>query len=633
MHGLTRITTLTLPKHIRSASPALSQFRLQSNAAKPTRKERSMDKVVKDSKSFVLNMFKGVAQTEQVFPYPDVMTAEQRETIESVLDPVEKFFTEVNDAARNDTNETIDETTLQGLRELGAFGLQVPQELDGVGLSNTQYGRTTEIVGAHDLGVAITMGAHQSIGFKGILLVGTPEQKAQYLPKLAVGEEMAAFCLTEPASGSDASSIKTRAVPTEDGKHFILNGSKIWISNGGFAEVMTVFAQVPVKDEATGEVKDKITAFIVERRFGGVTSGPPEKKMGIKASNTAEVYYEDVKVPAENVLGGVGGGFKVAMQILNNGRFGMVTALTGTMRYSIQKAIDHASNRTQFGRRIDSYGAIQEKLARMQLLHYVTESMGYMISSNMDRGSVDFQLEAAISKVFASEAAWTVTDEAIQVLGGMGYMKDTGLERVLRDLRIFRIFEGTNDILRVFVALTGLQSAGGHLKELQKALKSPAANMGMIVSEGVTRARRAVGLTGGIALDEHVHPDLRHSAQLAGRAIEAFGHSSEQLLMRYGKNVVDEQFLLNRLAEASIDLYAMVVVLSRSTRSSKLNQPTAELERKMTTVWCNEASDRVQQNLAAISSKVTNENFKSLADISRAMCEKGGIVTTHPLVV
>merc|ERR1740128_634042 len=265
---------------------------------------------------------------------------------------------------------------------------------------------------------------------------------------------------------------------------------------------MTVFAQTPVKDEKSGEVKDKVTAFIVERGFGGVTSGPPEKKMGIKASNTAEVYYEDVKVPAENVLGGIGGGFKVAMNILNNGRFGMVTALTGTMRYSIQKAIDHATNRTQFGRRIDSYGAIQEKLARMSMLHYVTESMGYMISSNMDRGSVDFQLEAAIAKVFASEAAWTVTDEAIQVLGGMGYMKDSGLERVLRDLRIFRIFEGTNDILRLFVALTGLQSAGGHLKELQRALKNPAANMGMIVSEGVTRARRAVGLTGGVSLEE-----------------------------------------------------------------------------------------------------------------------------------
>jgi len=592
-----------------------------------------MDKASKDSKSFVLNIFRGAAVTDQLFPFPDVMNEEQRETLESLIDPTDKFFYDCVDAAKNDANESIDEDTMQGLRELGAFGLQVPQDLGGVGLTNTQYARLTEIVGFHDLGIGITMGAHQSIGFKGILLFGSPEQKAKYLPKLAAGEEMAAFCLTEPASGSDASSIRTRAELSPDGKHYILNGSKIWISNGGFAEVMTVFAQTPVKDERDGTVKDKVTAFIVERGFGGVTSGPPEKKMGIKASNTAEVYYDNVKVPLDCVLGGVGGGFKVAMNILNNGRFGMASALTGTMRYSIEKAVYHATNRTQFGRRIDSYGAIQEKLARMSMLHYVTESMAYMISSNMDRGSVDFQLEAAISKVFASEAAWTVTGEAIQVLGGMGFMKDAGLERVMRDLRIFRIFEGTNDILRLFVALTGLQNAGGHLKELQRALKSPAANMGMIVTEGMTRARRAVGLTGGISFDEDVPQQLQKPAQLAARAVEAFGYSSEQMLMRHGKKIVDEQFLLNRLAEASIDLYAMMVVLARCSRSIKKGQPSAEFETKMATVWCNEASDRIQLNLTAINSKVANENFANLADISKVMCENGGVVTTHPLVV
>lgn len=221
----------------------------------------------------------------------------------------------------------------------------------------------------------------------------------------------------------------------------------------------------------------QVTAFIVERKFGGVSHGPPEKKMGIKASNTAEVVFDNTPVPAENVLGGVGNGFKMAMQILNNGRFGMGSALTGTMRSVIKQAVDHATNRTQFGSKIDSYGAIQEKIARMSMQHYVCESMAYMVCGTMDRGydvrhglssSVasksfklfffffqSFQLEAAISKIFASESAWYVTDEAIQILGGMGYMQDAGLERVMRDLRIFRIFEGTNDILRLFVALTG----------------------------------------------------------------------------------------------------------------------------------------------------------------------------------
>lgn len=193
----------------------------------------------------------------------------------------------------------------------------------------------------------------------------------------------------------------------------------------------------------------------MERAFGGVSSGPPENKMGIKCSNTTEVYYEDVRVPLDNVLGGVGNGFKVAMNILNNGRFGMGAAMAGTQRAALRQAAEHAATREQFGARLASFGQVREKLARMAMLQYATEAVAYSVSGNMDAGSQDYHLEAAISKVFASEAAWYVVDEAIQILGGMGYMRAAGLERVLRDLRIFRIFEGTNDILRLFVALTG----------------------------------------------------------------------------------------------------------------------------------------------------------------------------------
>merc|ERR1712029_462378 len=413
-----------------------------------------LEKKATHSKSFVQNMFRGLIISEQAFPFPKVLDEEQAENLAMLVPPTEQFMTEVNDSAWNDTNERVHPDTVQGLRELGAFGLQVPTELGGVGLTNTQYARLTEIVGGNDLGVGIFIGAHQSIGFKGILLAGTPEQKEQYLPRLASGEDFAAFALTEPASGSDAGSIKTRAVPSADGKSWILNGAKIWISNGGIAEIFTVFAKTPVVDPQTGTSTDKVTAFIVERKFGGVSHGPPEKKMGIKCSNTAEVYFEDVPVPAENILGGLGNGFKVAMQILNNGRFGMAAALSGTMRAGITKAVEHATQRVQFGSRIDSYGAIQEKIARMTMAHYATESMAYMVSGVMDSGASEYQLEAAISKVFASDNAWFVTDEAIQILAGNGYMKD---------LRIFRIFEGTNDILRLFVALTGIQYAGGHL--------------------------------------------------------------------------------------------------------------------------------------------------------------------------
>ncbi|XP_044273107.1 very long-chain specific acyl-CoA dehydrogenase, mitochondrial isoform X1 [Varanus komodoensis] len=576
-------------------------------------------------------MFKGQMITEQVFPYPSALTEDQAQTLQELVGPVSRFFQEVNDPAQNDSLEQVEERTMQGLKELGAFGLQVPTQLGGLGLSNTQYARLVEIVGMYDLGVGITLGAHQSIGFKGILLYGTPEQKEKYLPKLATGETIAAFCLTEPASGSDAASIRTTAELSPCGKYYTLNGGKIWISNGGLAEIFTVFARTRLKDEASGEMKDKITAFIVEHSFGGVTRGPPEKKMGIKASNTAEVHFDGVRVPVENVLGAPGAGFKVAMNILNNGRFGMAAAMSGTMRGIIGKAVDHAANRTQFGEKIHNFGAIQEKLARMALLQYVTESMAYMISANMDQGASDFQIEAAISKIFGSEAAWTVTDECIQVMGGMGFMKEAGVERVLRDLRVFRIFEGTNDILRLFVALNGFQNAGNQLRGLQKALKSPIGNAGLLVGELGKRMRRRAGLGTGMTVKAVVHPSLNASGERMVRGMELFAGVVEEQLFKYGKKIIDEQFVLTRIADSAIDLYSMAVVLSRASRSLERGQPTAQHEKMLCDTWCIEAHDRVTQNLTSLRSDTTREFFRNLRGISKAVVENEGVVSPNPL--
>lgn len=584
-----------------------------------------------ESKSFAVNMFKGQIATSQVFPFPKALNEEQEQFLQELVGPVSKFFEEVNDPAKNDALEKVEDHTMEGLKEMGAFGLQVPADLGGLGLTNTQYARLVEIVGSHDLGVGITLGAHQSIGFKGILLFGNKAQKEKYLPKLATGEHIAAFCLTEPASGSDAASIKTIAVLSPCGKYYTMNGSKIWISNGGLAEIFTVFAKTPMKDPKTGEMKDKITAFIVERSFGGVKHGPPEKKMGIKASNTAEVYFEDVRVPADCVLGEVGGGFKVAMYILNNGRFGMAAALSGTMKGVMSKAIDHAANRTQFGNKIHTYGAIQEKLAHMAMLHYVTESMAYMISGNMDSGATDFQIEAAISKIFASEAAWTVTDESIQVMGGMGFMKDSGVERVMRDLRIFRIFEGTNDILRLFVALNGFQNAGNHLKSLQKALKNPIGNAGLLAGEITKRAKRKAGLSTGLTLQGNIHPELAQSGDLTVKAMEQFGGVIEELLVKHGKKIIDEQFVLKRVADCAIDLYAMVVVLSRASRSLSQGHASAQHEKMLCDTWCMEAHDRVMRDVKLLRSGQSKRLFNNMRSISAAVVENGGVVSPHPL--
>lgn len=596
-------------------------------AQAPTTRPKAAPAV--ESTSFVMNIFRGKTTTNEIFPFPNVLTEDENETLQALVDPAAKFFEERNDSLKNDKLEKVPDDIMQEMKDLGMFGLQVPSEFNGLELNNTQYARLTEIVGSHDLGIGITIGAHQSIGFKGILQCGTDAQKAQYLPRLATGEDVAAFALTEPASGSDASSIKTRAVLQPDGKSYKLSGGKIWISNGGFAEVFTVFAKVAETDPTTGETKDKMTAFIVERKFGGVSNGPPEKKMGIKASNTAEVYFEDTPVPVENVLGGIGNGFKVAMNILNAGRFGMASSLSGTMKFAIQKAVEHATQRNQFGKHIIHYGAIQEKLARMAMLQYVTESMAYMLSNNMDRNSPEFQLEAAISKVYAAESAWNVTDESIQVLGGMGFMQSTGLEKVLRDLRIFRIFEGSNDILRLFIALTGMRYAGKHLKELQKKVQS--FDLGTIMSESKKRIGSKVGMASLPPIDSNIPSILHPSANQANKSVVEFGETVEKLLIKYGAKIADEQYVTNRVAQATIDIYSMFVVLSRASRSINENVPSKEHETNLTTLFCNEASARVTENLRLALDEKYVENTKIMTKLANDMAHAGHTVPQHPL--
>ncbi|XP_061253245.1 complex I assembly factor ACAD9, mitochondrial isoform X2 [Bos javanicus] len=301
------------------------------------------------SRAFAKELFLGKIRKKEAFPFPEVSRDELNE-INQFLGPVEKFFTEEVDSRKIDQEGKIPDETLEKLKSLGLFGMQVPEEYGGLGLSNTMYARLAEVIGL-DASIAVTLAAHQSIGLKGIILAGSKEQKARYLPRLASGEHVAAFCLTEPASGSDAASIRTRATLSADKSHYVLNGSKVWITNGGLANVFTVFAKTEVVD-SDGSVKDKITAFIVERDFGGITNGKPEDKMGIRGSNTCEVHFENTRVPVENVLGEVGGGFKVAVNILNSGRFSMGSMVAGMLKKLIEMTAEYACTRKQFNRNL-----------------------------------------------------------------------------------------------------------------------------------------------------------------------------------------------------------------------------------------------------------------------------------------
>nr|VZI50567.1 unnamed protein product [Spirometra erinaceieuropaei] len=382
--------------------------------------------------------------------------------------------------------------------------------------------------------------------------------------------------------------------------------------------------EVPVK-EADGSVKEKMTAFIVERGFGGVAHGPPEDKMGIKASNTGSLFFDNTKVPAENVLGEVGDGFKVAVKILNQGRFGMAAALSGTMRSAIAQATEHAASRKQFGNTLDHYQSIEEKLANMAVRQYTTESIGFMLSGTMDLGAKDFQLEAAISKVYSSEAAWYCVDEAIQILGGMGFMQSAGLERVLRDLRVFRIFEGANDVLRLFIAGTGCHYAG---KNLAAASKSAT---GILRMAG-DRVLRALHLTGNSkAIVAKLPPELNAHGRKLGEAIDAFGGTAESLILKYKKDLIEEQCRLLRLADAAIQIYGTACNLSRVSTSLRDRRQSADYELYLVRMASNTALTHIERSLADVFSKSADENYGMVKRLTRELVAAKGVVQHTPL--
>lgn len=508
--------------------------------------------------SFTRQLFSGVIDDAILFPYPRVTPDENRR--------VERFLRELRDYCEAhvdrewiDEHERIPGNVVDDLRRMGLFGISIPEEYGGMGLSQSAYCRVFEFVTGYDVGLAIMLGVHLSIGIKGIQLAGSEEQKRLYLPRAATGEWFASFALTEPLAGSDAQGIRSRAVPDDEGG-WVLNGSKIWIGNGSFSEVIVAFAQTPV--ERSGGTVDRVTAFILRPDMPGYERGPQLRKMGARGSNQAELYFRDLRVPPENVLGEVGEGFKIAMRVLNSGRQGLSAGAAGGVKGALRMATDFARDREQFGRPIAEYELIQGKLAAMAADALTAESVAYFTTGLADRGDVDYALESAAAKVWNSDALDRAVDEVVQIAGGRGFVKGYPYERMYRDARITRIFEGTNEVLRLFAGLSGMQEPGERLREIGAALREPITRLGLLTDFAADRVRLALG-RGEPELKREVHPRLRAHFDYLVDHTRDLRVAVERVIRRYGRKVVDRQFVVARVADMAIELYVRAATLSR----------------------------------------------------------------------
>jgi acyl-CoA dehydrogenase family member 9 len=563
------------------------------------------------NQSFMKSLFHGVIAESVIFPYPTPSEGEC-DSINAILESVRRFCAAHVDSAKIDQTHEIPDAVMSGLKELGLFGMQIPTEYGGVGLSATGYARVTQEFGGIDPAIAVMLGAHQSIGLKSILLFGTEDQKRRYLPKLATGEMVAAFALTEPSAGSDAAAIQTRADKHPDGG-YVLNGSKIWITNGGIADLFTVFARTSANEEGA---KPRITAFLVERGMG-VKSGPNEKKLGIRGSSTTSIFFDDVRVPAANVIGEVGRGFGVAMEVLNSGRLSLASGCVGGSKRLIRMAVERTLERKAFGRAIGEFGLIKDKIASMMARTYALESMTYLTTGLVDSNAIDYSVESAICKVFGSETLWQVVNETLQIAAGVGYMQEYSYERWLRDSRINLIFEGTNEILRCFIALSGMQGPGQALTDVSRAMREPIKGFGLLSDFAIRKARSALGRERA----SRAHPILNHEAVVFEDYVGDLAKNVEKALRKHGREIAEMQYTQQRVAEMAIDLYAIASVIARTTRAiEKRGEEGARREIDLTSVFVGDAQRRLAQTVALFD-KNDDELRKAIA--SKAYVDGG----------
>jgi acyl-CoA dehydrogenase family member 9 len=555
--------------------------------------------------SFAKSLFLGEIHEELVFPWPTA-DPEEQERIRDLNARIRDYCAENYDPHEAEEERWIPEQVLRDLGEIGALGLYVDEKYGGQGLSQTGYARVFETVGQIDATLAIVLGVHQSIGFKGISLFGSDEQKERFLPDLATGRKLAAFALTEPEAGSDAYHVRSRAVQQPDGS-WVLNGEKRYIGNGSRADVITTFARAEVDGE------DKHIALILEKGMDGLEVGERYDTMGLRANDLRRLYFKDVRVPPENVLGEPGQGFRVAMQILNNGRIGLGTGSVGGAKKLLDLSIEHVKERRQFGQPLADFELVQDKIGWMVSYLFGLESMNYLTCGLVDSGVPDYSLESAMCKVAGTEFLWYAANRALQLAGGEGYMRDQPYEKVLRDTRIYPIFEGANDVMRAFIALGGFKPVGEKLEGLSEIeLTDPIGSIGVLIDYASDRIQREVRpdkIT-------KAHDDLSDHADAISDQVKRLADVTEKLLREHRKDVIARQFQQKRLADNIADIYAQIAVVSRVSAifEDQGVEPSGQ-ERFIADTFCSRAASRVESRFNQVESN-DDERMTAIAKLA-----------------
>ena len=556
-----------------------------------------------DNIGFIQSLFNGKVLSDYIHSFSKI-SDEELEDLSVITDAVKKFASETIDPVKIDIDHKIDDSVFSAMRNLGLFGLIIPEKYGGYESSNMIHNKVMEIIQGKCSSTAVMLGGHTSIGLKAILLFGTDEQKQKYLPDLASGKKLAAFALTEPDAGSDAANIRTTAVLSEDNKFYLLNGRKQWITNGGIADIFTIFAGI------TGDNGKRMpTAFIATKDMKGFSIGKEEEKLGIRGSSTTALFLQDVKVPVENVLGKVGGGFKVAMEVLNTGRVGLSAGMVGSAKSIISEALKFALQREQFGKKISEFGLIQEKFSDALINTFTTESIVYFTTILDEKQHASIALESAVCKVFASEKLWKTVNDCLQVTGGNGYMRDYPFERYLRDSRINMIFEGTNEILRIFIARSLIKSVSNRFENF---VMSNSYSSGDLDGQIEKYYQEMIQQEEGFEISG-ISAKLTDNCKKLERLTKKVYVDIAIHIVRSGKEIKESQFDQKIIADIVIDLYGIYANLAREEYQIKCNDKiddvTFVLER-----FFDKAEDRIIRNLSLLG-KQTGKSFERTAKL------------------